>query len=73
VEERAGRLKSVRNRRAEELGIDRGTLLPNAMLQEIAGEIPRTREALERIPGVKDWQIEAAGDDLLAVLAEEAA
>ncbi len=73
VEERTGRLKSVRNRRAEELGIDRGTLLPNALLQEIAEERPRTREALEGIPGVKDWQVEAAGEDLLAVLAGEEA
>lgn len=73
VEERTGRLKSVRNRRASELGIDRGTLLPNATLQEIAQEIPQTREALVRIPGVKEWQIEAAGDELLAVLAGEEA
>jgi len=73
VEERTGRLKTVRNRRASELGIDRGTLLPNATLQEIAEEIPRTREAMKRIPGVKDWQVEAAGEELLAVLAGEEA
>lgn len=69
VEERAGRLKAARNRRASELGIDRGTLLPNATLEEIARERPGSRAALGRVPGVKEWQIQAAGDAVLAVLA----
>lgn len=73
VEERKNRLKSARNRRAEELGIDRGTLLPNAMLEEIARRLPDSREDLESIPGVKKWQVDAAGDAVLSVLAGEEA
>ncbi len=73
VRERTRRLKAVRNRRAEELGIDRGTLLPNAMLEEIAREIPETRKALEAIPGVKEWQVEAAGEAVLSALSGEEA
>lgn len=73
VEERMSRLKSARNRRASELGIDRGTLLPNATLEEIAREVPRSRRALERIPGVKEWQVEATGEAVLSALAGEEA
>jgi len=73
IEERKSRLKSARNRRAAELGIDRGTLLPNATLEEIARALPSSREALTKVPGVKKWQVEAAGDALLSILEEEAA
>lgn len=73
VEDRTRRLKSARNRRAAELGIDRGTLLPNATLEEIARRIPDSRAALESVPGVKKWQVEAAGDAVLSVLAGEEA
>lgn len=73
VEDRKNRLRSARNRRAEELGIDRGTLLPNATLEEIARQMPGTREALAKVPGVKKWQVEAAGDAMLSVLSGEEA
>lgn len=73
VRDRKSRLKSARNRRAAELGIDRGTLLPNAMLEEIARRVPESRAALESVPGVKKWQVEAAGDAVLSALAGEEA
>lgn len=66
VEELMLRLKTVRNRRAEELGIDRGTLLSNAVLLEIARHGPSSREDLEDVPGIKRWQVEALGEGLLA-------
>lgn len=68
VEELADRLKSVRNRRAEALSLDRGTLLSNAMLLEIARAEPGSREKLAAVPGMKSWQVEALGQDLLEVL-----
>lgn len=68
VEELADRLKTARNRRADELGIDRGSLVPNAMLLEIARVRPQDENALRAIPGVRDWQVEAMGGALLAVL-----
>lgn len=73
VEARFRRLKSARNQRAAELEIDRGTLLPNATLEEIARAEPGSREALAEVPGVKEWQVEAAGDLLLTVLSNEEA
>ncbi|TVP54042.1 MAG: ribonuclease D [Gemmatimonadales bacterium] len=65
VEETFRRIKEVRNRRAEELGIDRGTLLPNALLQLIAEETPADLDALSTLPGVRAWQVEAVGDAVL--------
>lgn len=68
MEERAERLKQVRNRRADELGIDRGTLLPNALVLEIARQSPRSQEELTRVPGLRAWQAETLGESLLVVL-----
>jgi ribonuclease D len=68
VEALADRLKGARNRRADELGLDRGTLLPNATILAIAGDAPRNEEALVRVDGMRRWQVEAAGAVLLAVL-----
>jgi ribonuclease D len=68
AEQRAERLKEIRNKRADELGIDRGTLLPNAVLLEIARREPRTSEELAQVPGLRGWQAEALGEPLLATL-----
>ena len=68
VEERFQRLKAVRNRHAGELGIDRGTLLPNAVLQAMADEPPASASELEAIPGLRRWQAGVLGDDLLETL-----
>jgi ribonuclease D len=68
AEELAEKLKVARNRRAEELGLDRGTLLANAVVQAVAAERPATLEALGRVDGMRVWQLEAAGPALLEVL-----
>ena len=68
AEERAVRLKEVRNRRADELGIDRGTLLPNAVLFEIARREPLSPDELDAVPGLRPWQVDALGESLLATL-----
>ncbi len=68
VEELAEKLKSARNRRAEELGLDRGTLLPNALVHAVATQRPASLEALAAVDGIRTWQVEAVGPALLAVL-----
>ena len=68
VEALAERLKEARNRRAEALGIDRGTLMANSVILEIAWIRPSTSAALAGVPGVKKWQMEAVGRELLTVL-----
>lgn len=66
VEERLERLKALRNSRADDLGMDRGTLLSNAVLMEIAWAAPGDVGQLRDVPGVKAWQVDALGDALLS-------
>jgi ribonuclease D len=73
VEALAERLKDARNRRAVALGIDRGTLMANSVILEIAWLRPATGDALAAVPGVKRWQMDAVGRELLAVLGGRAA
>lgn len=68
VEALASRLKEVRNRHAESLGVDRGALLPNAVLLEIAFERPKQVSDLDRIDGIKQWQIDTVGEEILTVV-----
>lgn len=68
VEEVVDRLKAVRNARADELGLDRGMLLPNAVVLETAFQRPASMEALGDVPGMKQWQVEAVGERLLAAM-----
>lgn len=62
------RLKSVRTAKAGELGIDRGTLIANAVLEEIAWEDPGDEAALRRVPGVRNWQVEVLGAEIMDTL-----
>ncbi len=68
-EERFYRLKDVRNRTAERLGIDRGALISNSVLTDLAAEPPRTLEELTHVPSVRRWQAELMGAEMLAALA----
>ncbi|MCG6987075.1 MAG: HRDC domain-containing protein [Gemmatimonadetes bacterium] len=68
VEALADKLKAARNRRAEELGLDRGTLLPNATLTAVALKAPRNERELARVDGIRRWQVGAVGEALLKVL-----
>jgi ribonuclease D len=68
VEERLERLKGARNRKAQELEIDRGTLLSNTVLQTIAWTTPRNPGDLAAIPGMRRWQIELLGDELMKLV-----
>lgn len=62
------RLKAVRNRRAEEVGLPRGTLLANAVLEAIARSTPSTREELLEIDGMRRWRVDVLGAELLEAL-----
>jgi ribonuclease D len=73
VDERAERLKEIRNKRADELAIDRGTLLPNAVVLEIARREPRTPEELAEVPGLRRWQASVLAEPMLAALGKKKA
>ncbi len=68
VEERLARLKGVRNAHAAELGIARGTLLPNGILQLLAERPPSDLPELAAVPGLRKWQAAVLGGALLATL-----
>ena len=67
-EERAETLRGARNRMAGVLGLDRGLLLPNTVLMQIARSNPASRDALTHVDGVRRWQVEALGDTILKSL-----
>lgn len=68
LEARVESLRDTRTRVAEKLGLDPGFLIPRATLEEIGKARPTTLEALEQVPGVRRWQVEAVGDAMLATL-----
>jgi ribonuclease D len=68
VEELADKLKDARNRRAEQLGLDRGTLLSNAVVLAVAQAAPSDERGLAAVDGIRRWQVDAVGPHLLEVL-----
>ena len=68
VEEIANRLKAVRNEAAVTLGIDRGVLMSNTVILEIAQVNPSSVEELAEVPGVRRWQSETLAEQFLGVL-----
>jgi ribonuclease D len=66
---RLERLKATRATLAGRLDLQPGVLAPNWMLEAVARALPTNREELGRIEGVRRWQVETMGDDLLAALA----
>ena len=62
VEEIANRLKVIRNDAAQALGIDRGVLMSNTVILEIAQIHPRSVEELEGVTGVRRWQSETLAE-----------
>lgn len=62
------RLKAVRNRAAEKLGIARGAVMSNHVLLRVAGARPASRAELKALPEVRRWQAEVLGGELLKVL-----
>jgi ribonuclease D len=68
LEERVDRLKAVRDKAADRLGLERGFIMARWQLEEIARVRPRNPEELATIESVRNWQIEALGSGLLDAL-----
>lgn len=68
VDALAERLKQVRNRRADQIGLPRGTLLSNAVVIEIARASPADIDALLQIDGMRRWKAEVLGREFLAAI-----
>lgn len=62
------RLKDVRNRVAERLGLDRGRVMANQALRDVVAAMPGDRAALAAVREVRQWQVEVMGGQLLRAL-----
>jgi ribonuclease D len=72
-EARVDRLKAKRNELAARLELAPGVLCPNATLEAIARARPATLDELGGIPGIRRWQVETFGEELLGAVAAEPA
>lgn len=68
AEERFKRLKRWRSGKAQELELDPGILVNNSILSRIAYLQPRACVELEQIEGMRHWQRQVLGPELLAEL-----
>lgn len=59
------RLKEWRTKKAAEFGIDPGVMVNNALLDGLAETVP---ERLEDMAGIKEWQAEVFGKELLSIV-----
>lgn len=67
-EARLERLKVARNAEAERIGVAPGVLCPNGTLEGIARREPDSLEALLEVSGMRRWQVEEIGEQLLQIL-----
>lgn len=65
---RLNALKQWREETAESLKIDAGLILPNALASRVARENPQTRQALDNIDELKEWQKKTFGEEIIKVL-----
>lgn len=71
-EARVDRLKAVRNTLAKKLDLAPGVLCPNGTLEAIARVNPKEEKELAKVEGLRRWQRENFGAELLAAVAEPA-
>jgi ribonuclease D len=64
----AGKIRDLRTGKARALELDRGVLLSNAQISEIVKEGPRSVEQLRSVPGLKAWQVELLGEEILELV-----
>lgn len=65
---RLDRLKNVRNATAERLGLQPGVLCPNGTLEGIARREPKRIEEFLEVEGMRRWQVQVLGVELIAAL-----
>ncbi|MGE0354360.1 MAG: ribonuclease D [Gemmatimonadales bacterium] len=69
--ERLDRLKAIRNEVAQRVNLAPGVLCPNGTLEAVARTAPATREELRAVPGLRRWQDEVIGEEMLQGLRAE--
>ncbi|MBU0973171.1 MAG: HRDC domain-containing protein [Proteobacteria bacterium] len=68
VLERIDLLKKMRDRLSISIGMEPGFLINNTLISAIAFENPSTRAALGNMENIRNWQMEALGEDILKTL-----
>jgi ribonuclease D len=68
LELRVDRLRAVRDELAKDLAIEPGVLAPRHVLTAIATDRPSEASALAAIPAMRRWQIDVAGERLVAAI-----
>ena len=68
VQDRIERLKKMREKTSSSIGIEPGFLLNNALIGSIAFENPGNLKELLNIENVRNWQVEAIGENILSTL-----
>jgi ribonuclease D len=61
-------IRTLRTKKAEEIGLDKGILLSNAKINEIVRSIPPSMDSLRALPGIRNWQVEILGEEILGIL-----
>jgi ribonuclease D len=69
VERLMGPLRDWRNQVVESRGLAPVVVASNQMLKEVARVAPKTLDELKGVPGVRTWQVEQFGDEILGVVA----
>lgn len=72
-DDRLMRVKAVRDSAAEKLGLDPGVLCSRDRLETVSRMNPHSLEELLTIPGLRGWQVEVLGDDLLRAVERKVA
>jgi ribonuclease D len=67
--QRVKALKTWRDMRAKDLGMEPGILLNNALINDLALKNPRSLEEIGEIPGLKKWRLTHFGREILAAQA----
>jgi ribonuclease D len=69
VSARIQALKQWREKRANDLEIDPGLIFNKAMTVQLAEAVPADLASLAKIEGIRNWQIEAFGAEIVQILA----
>jgi ribonuclease D len=65
---RLKRLKQWRDKKASQLALDPGLVCNNALLEAMAAADPRDMESLDKIPGIKTWQKDTLGKEIVEII-----
>lgn len=69
VLDRIKQLKKMREKMSEDIGMEPGFLINNTTISALAFANPACPDDLDALPGIRNWQKEAIGEDILQTLA----